>query len=76
MKQHVTKPGLPQVECAAHFLTNPEQLLFLRTAFACSAAQLTNAPWRVPLQGQCSATAVRAFAMSLLSGSVVGSQAA
>jgi hypothetical protein len=40
--QHVTAPaGLPQVECAAHRLTAPAQLLFTRARFACSAAQLT-----------------------------------
>jgi len=26
VKQHVTAPGLPQVECAAHFVTAPVQL--------------------------------------------------
>ena len=41
VRQHVTAPGLPQVECDAHFLTEPAQLLFTRTVFACCAAQLT-----------------------------------
>jgi len=40
-KQQVTAPALPQVEWDAHFLTAPAQLLFVRTAFACWAAQLT-----------------------------------
>jgi len=40
--QQVTAVGpLPQTECDAHFLTNPAQLLLVRTVFACSAAQLT-----------------------------------
>jgi hypothetical protein len=41
VKQHVTKPGLPQVECAAHFFTTPAQLLLTRNEFACCTAQLT-----------------------------------
>jgi hypothetical protein len=41
VRQHVTNPGLPHVDRAAHFFTNPRQLLFTRTAFACWAAQLT-----------------------------------
>jgi len=77
VRQHVTKPGLPQVERDAHFLTNPAQLLLARTEFACSAAQLTYAPWLVAVpQRQFAATAARAFAMSVLSGSVVGSHLA
>jgi hypothetical protein len=39
--QHVTAVGLPHVECAAHFLTLPAQLLLTSTAFTCCAAQLT-----------------------------------
>ncbi len=41
VRQHVTAFGLPQMECDAHFFTTPAQLLFVRTAFACCAAQLT-----------------------------------
>jgi hypothetical protein len=41
VRQHVTNPGFPQVERAAHFFTSPPQLLFTRTAFTCWAAQLT-----------------------------------
>jgi hypothetical protein len=41
VRQHVTAPGVPQVEWDAHFFTKPAQLLFVRTVFAWSAAQLT-----------------------------------
>jgi len=41
VKQQVTAPGLPHVEWDAHFLTNPAQLVFLRTVIASCAAQLT-----------------------------------
>jgi hypothetical protein len=41
VRQQVAKPGLPQVERDAHFLTNLPQLLFVRTASPCWAAQLT-----------------------------------
>ncbi len=41
VRQQVTKPCLPQMERAAHFFTNPAQLLFERAAFAGCAAQLT-----------------------------------
>jgi hypothetical protein len=40
--QHVTAPaGFPQVECDAHRLTAPAQLLLTSVRFACCAAQLT-----------------------------------
>ena len=39
--QQVTALGLAHVEWDAHFLTTPAQLLFVRTAFACCAAQLS-----------------------------------
>jgi len=32
VRQHVTNPGLPQVERAAHFLTAPPQLRFSKAA--------------------------------------------
>jgi hypothetical protein len=41
VRQHVTAFGLPHVEWAAHFFTDPAQLLFVRTEFACCTAQLT-----------------------------------
>ena len=41
VRQQVTKPGLPQVERDAHFLTNLAQLLLVRTASACCSAQRT-----------------------------------
>jgi len=77
VRQQVTKPGLPQVEREAHLLTNLAQLLFVRAASACCTAQLTYVPWFVaPAQSQFAATAARAFAMSLSSGSVPGLHAA
>jgi hypothetical protein len=77
VRQQVTAPGLPQVEWEAHFLMKPAQLLFIRVVFACCVAQLTYAPWvSAPAQSQLAATAARAFAMSLLSGSVLGSHLA
>jgi hypothetical protein len=40
--QQVTAPaGFPQIECAAHRLTAPAQLLLTSVRFACRAAQLT-----------------------------------
>jgi hypothetical protein len=76
--QQVTAPaGFPQIEWDAHLLTRRAQLLLVRTAFACCAAQLTYAPWvNVPAQSQLAATAARAFVMSDLSGSAPGSQVA
>ncbi len=44
VRQHVTKPGFPQVECAAHRVTTPAQLWFTSVALACPAAQLTYEP--------------------------------
>jgi len=41
VRQHVTKPGLPQVEVAAHFFTRRRQLWFTSIASTCCAAQLT-----------------------------------
>jgi hypothetical protein len=41
VRQQVTVPGLPQVETAAHVLTNRAQLLFVRTSFACCTAHFT-----------------------------------
>jgi len=41
VRQQVTAPGLPHVERAAHRLTKRAQLLLVRTACACCAAQLT-----------------------------------
>jgi hypothetical protein len=77
LRQHVTASRLPQVERDAHFLTNRVQLLLVRTVVACCAAQLTYAPCVVAeAQSQLAATAARAFAMSVLSGSVVGSHLA
>src|SRR5262245_52545344 len=39
--QQVTAPaGFPQIECAAHRLTAPAQLLLTSVWFACSTAQL------------------------------------
>jgi hypothetical protein len=72
--QQVTAPaGFPQIECAAHRLTAPAQPLLPSIRFACCAAQLTYAPWLVaPAQLQFAATAARALAMSVLSGSIVG----
>jgi hypothetical protein len=65
VRQQVTNPGFPQVEWAAQLTTNPLQLWFIRVAFACPAAQLTNAPWfAAPAQLQCRATAARAAATS------------
>jgi hypothetical protein len=78
VRQHVTKPGfLPQVERLAHLFTWPRQLRFTSVASTCCAAQLTYAPWLVEAaQLQWAATAVRALAMSDLSGSAVGSHLA
>jgi hypothetical protein len=76
--QQVTAPaGFPQIEWDAHFLVKPAQLGLVRTVFTCWAAQLTYAPWvNAPAQSQLAVTAARAFAMSVLSGSVLGSHAA
>ena len=52
--QHVTKPGLPQVECAAHFVTAPLHVLGKKLGsagsrpervFATFAAHVTYCPW-------------------------------
>jgi len=70
-RQHVTNPGLPQVDLAAHWVTNPLQLLFVSVAFAWSEAQLTNWPWfSAPAQSQFAAIAARAIAMSAASAPV------
>jgi hypothetical protein len=46
MRQHVTNPGFPQVERAAHFLTAAPQLGFAKAAsFTALATQLTCCPW-------------------------------
>src|SRR5438132_6764808 len=54
VRQHVTAPGLPQVEWAAHFLTAPLHVLGrklgsdasrLERVFAMPAAQWTYCPW-------------------------------
>jgi hypothetical protein len=41
VRQQVTKPGLPQVEEAAHRFTLPRQLRLTSVASTCCAAQLT-----------------------------------
>jgi hypothetical protein len=41
VRQQVTKPGLPQVDEAAHRFTRPRQLRFTSVASTCCAAQLT-----------------------------------
>jgi hypothetical protein len=41
VRQQVTKPDLPHVECAAHFTTAPLQLWLVSVAFACFAAHET-----------------------------------
>jgi hypothetical protein len=77
VRQQVTKPGLPQIERAAHFFTKRAQDGFASVKSACCAAQLTYAPWLGAVaQSQFCATAARALAMSLLSGSTLGSQLA
>ncbi len=77
VRQQVTAVGLPHVECTAHFLTAPLQLGLTSAVLACWTAHFTKSPWLVaPAQSQFEATAARAFAMSLLSGSVVGSHLA
>ena len=42
--QHVTKPGFPHVDLAAHFFTTPLQLLFVIVALMCWTAHETYAP--------------------------------
>jgi hypothetical protein len=68
MRQHVTKPGLPQVERAAHFLTAAPQLGFAKAAsFTALATQLTYCPWfSAAAQSQVAAAACAA-AMSAAS---------
>src|SRR5262245_37716224 len=68
MRQHVTKPGLPHVDLAAHLVTAPRQLWFASVFLACSVAQLTYSPWFVaPAQSQFAAIAARAAATSAAS---------
>jgi hypothetical protein len=70
VRQQVTNPGFPQVDRAAQLTTNPLQLWFIRVAFACAAAHLTNVPWfAAPAQSQV-ATAARAAATSAASAPV------
>jgi hypothetical protein len=77
VRQQVTKPGLPQVDLAAHFATARAQLRFVTAVFASRATHFTYSPWLVAVaQSQRAATAVRAAAMSVRSGSVDGSQPA
>lgn len=59
--QQVTNPGLPQVDCAAHFVTSPLHCFGRVPAparsFATPAAHFTYAPWLgAPAQSQSSAT--------------------
>jgi hypothetical protein len=55
----------------AQLTTTPLQLWFVRVAFACAAAQLTNLLWfAAPAQSQFVATAARAAATSLASAPV------
>jgi len=44
VRQHVTNPGFPHVDLAAHRLTTLRQLGFCSVAFAWSTAQLTYSP--------------------------------
>jgi hypothetical protein len=41
VRQHVAKPGFPQVDCDAQRLTRPAHAWFTSVAFAWPAAQLT-----------------------------------
>jgi hypothetical protein len=74
VRQQVTAAILPQVDLAAHFLSDAAQALLTRVAFAAAAAHLTYSPWLAALaQSQADATAARAAATSDRSGSTVGS---
>ena len=76
VRQHVTKPGLPHVDFAAHFTTAPRQLVFVSVALACADAQLTYAPWFSALaQSQLAATAARAAATSAASAPAASQRA-
>ena len=73
VRQQVTKPGLPQVDLAAHDLTAPLQRLgrvpALTAAFATPTAHLTYAPWRVaPRQSHCASIAAWTAAAAAVSG--------
>jgi hypothetical protein len=71
VRQHVTNPGLPHVDLAAHFTTAPRQLGFVSVARACSLAQLTYSPClAAPAQSQFAAIAARAAATSAASAPV------
>src|SRR5581483_6166779 len=74
--QHVTAPGFPHVDRAAQRFSALAHDLFARRD-TCCATHFSYAPWLVAVaQSQYAAIAARAFAMSVLSGSVVGSQVA
>jgi len=71
MRQHVTKPGLPHVDLAAHLVTAPLQLWLTSVPLACSVAHLTYWPWFVaPAQSQFAAIAACAAATSAASAPV------
>jgi hypothetical protein len=77
VRQQATNPGLPQIDLLAHCFTTPAHLLLTRTALASCTAQRTKSLWVAAVtQSQCAATAARALAMSVLSGSVLGSHLA
>jgi hypothetical protein len=76
VRQQVTAPARPQVERAAQRCTKPAHDGFCSVALATDAAQDTYVPCRAAVaQSHPDATAARAAATSLRSGSVVGSHA-
>jgi hypothetical protein len=63
VRQQVTKPGFPQIDCAAQRFTAPLHCFgnvpALTAAFARRVAQRTNVPWlAAPMQLHCAAMAV------------------
>ena len=77
VRQQATPRGSPHRERAAHRRTAPAHVGFARTALAAASAHCTYAPrLAAPAQSQAAATAARAWATSLRSGSVAGSQRA
>ena len=76
VRQQVTKPGRPHVDRLAHRCATPSQSWLVSEVVRVSAEQRRYVCRLVPVQLHARATAVRAFATSVLSGSRVGSQAA
>jgi hypothetical protein len=75
VRQHVKESGRPHVERDAHLRTTCAQAWFTSVACAVAAVQRRYVP-RSPLQSHAAATAARAFATSVLSGSMLGSHPA